>query len=142
MILKYWVFDMLTLIYASFGLLIISSLAGFFWGMIWYHPQAFGSLWDASLTHLKQPDDQPKYRKTIIGASLADSLFFSMLAFVLGHSYGTEGWGLLAVSVTVGIFTNTVIKGHALICFLIDAGFLLSQLALIIGIFLLSGMAF
>ena len=50
-----------------------------------------------------------------------------MMALVLGHSYGA-GWAC-GISVGVGIFTNTVVKGNPLTLFAIDAGFLLSQLA-------------
>lgn len=101
----------------------------------------FGRLWETCQPHRKQPEDFQKYHKTIIGASLADSFFFSMMALVLGHSYGAEGWALLAMSVGVGIFTNTVVKGNPLTLFAIDAGFLLSQLALIISILMISGLA-
>ena len=55
-----------------------------------------------------------------------------MMALVLGHSYGAEGsfWALLAISVGVGIFTNTVVKGNPLTLFAIDAGFYLVNLRL------------
>ena len=132
---------MLSLIHTFFPVLIITSLAGFCWGMIWYHPRLFGRLWQTCQPHRNQPGDFQKYHKTIIGASLADSFFFSMMALVLGHSYGAEGWALLAISVGVGIFTNTVVKGNPLTLFAIDAGFLLSQLALIISILMISGLA-
>jgi len=132
---------MLSLIHTFFPVLMITSLAGFCWGMIWYHPRLFGHLWETCQPHRKQPEDFQKYHKTIISASLADSFFFSMMALVLGHSYGAEGWALLAISVGVGIFTNTVVKGNPLTLFAIDAGFLLSQLALIISILMISGLA-
>ena len=132
---------MLSLIHTFFPVLMITSLAGFCWGMIWYHPRLFGRLWQTCQPHRKQPEDFQKYHKTIIGASLADSFFFSVMALVLGHSYGAEGWALLAMSVGVGIFTNIVVKGNPLTLFAIDAGFLLSQLALIISILMISGLA-
>ena len=127
---------MVTLLLSSLPLLMITSLAGFCWGMIWYHPRLFGTLWAACQPHRRIPDDFQKHQKTIMGAALADSFFFSAMALVLGHSYGIEGWLLLAVSVAVGIFTNTFVKGGPLRLFMIDAGFLLSQLAIIIGIFI------
>ena len=51
------------------------------------------------------------------------------MALVLGHSYGAEGWALLAISVGVGIFTNTVVKGNPLTLFAIDVGFTWSTCA-------------
>ena len=54
---------MLSLIHI-FPVLIVTSLAGFCWGMIWYHPRLFGHLWETCQPHRK-PEDFQTYHKPL-----------------------------------------------------------------------------
>ena len=122
---------MIALILAHSITILIATLIAFVFGMIWYHPKAFGARWAAEQPHRKVPDDYQKDSGKVIGASLLDALFFTSMALVLIAAYQVEGILLLALSVTVGIYTNTFAKGGSLRLVLIDAGFLLSQLIII-----------
>ena len=106
--------------------------AGF--GALYYGPWGFGALWAAQQPHRIMPDDYEKHATKVMIASIADSAFFTIMALLLYHAYGLGGVGLLAVSVTIGVYTNNSAKGGTNKMFAIDAGFLLCQLAMITAI--------
>ena len=128
---------MIALILAHSITIIVASLLAFILGMMWYHPKGFGTRWAAEQPHRKMPEDYQKDSGKVIGASLLDSLFFTAMALVLLAAYQIEGILLLALSVTIGIYTNTFAKGGTLRLFLIDAGFLISQLIIITCVILI-----
>ena len=128
---------MIAVILAHTITIVIASLLAFVLGMVWYHPKAFGTLWAAEQPHRKMPEDYQKDSGKVIGASLLDAVLFTSMALVLIAAYQLEGLLLLALSVTVGIFTNTFAKGGGFRLFLIDAGFLLSQLIIITCVILI-----
>lgn len=128
---------MIALILAHSITIGIAAFLAFVLGMIWYHPKAFGTLWAAEQPHRKMPEDYQKDSGKVIGASLLDSLFFTSMALVLIAAYQLEGLLLLALSVTIGIYTNTFAKGGSFRLFLIDAGFLISQLIIITCVILI-----
>lgn len=122
---------MITIITTYSTALMVSALLAFAFGMIWYHPRAFGTIWAAEQPHRKMPDDYQKDQMKVMVSSACDALLFSTMALVLLVAYGRDGILLLAVAVSVGIYTNTAAKGGSNRLFLIDAGFLLSQLLII-----------
>lgn len=122
---------MITLITAHSGTIIIASILAFIFGMIWYHPKIFGTLWMAEQPHRKVPDDYNKDMGKVIISSAIDALLFTTMALVLLSAFGIEGLLLLALSVSVGVYTSTAAKGGSTKLFLIDAAFLLCQLLII-----------
>ncbi len=111
--------------------LITAALLSFAFGMIWYNPKVFGTIWAAEQPHRKMPEDFQKDMGKGMVASLLDALFFSTMALLLLAAYKIEGILILAASVTIGIYTNTIFKGGTTRLFLIDAGYLLCQLIII-----------
>ena len=111
--------------------LITAALLSFAFGMIWYNPNVFGTIWAAEQPHRKMPEDFQKDMGKGMVASLLDALFFSTMALLLLAAYKIEGILILAASVTIGIYTNTIFKGGTTRLFLIDAGYLLCQLIII-----------
>lgn len=118
----------------NLGAIAIASILGVIFGAIWYSPKAFGTIWANEQPHRKMPDDYQKGAKKMMVASIADSVFFSIMALLLYSAYGFGGVGILAVSVTIGVYTNACAKGSTDKIFAIDAGFLLCQLAIITGV--------
>ena len=111
--------------------LITAALLSFAFGMIWYNPKVFGTIWAVEQPHRKMPEDFQKDMGKGMVASLLDALFFSTMALLLLAAYKIEGILILAASVTIGIYTNTIFKGGTTRLFLIDAGYLLCQLIII-----------
>ena len=122
---------MILLITTNMVALITAALLSFAFGMIWYNPKVFGTIWAAEQPHRKMPEDFQKDMGKGMVASLLDALFFSMMALLLLAAYKIEGILILAASVTIGIYTNTIFKGGTTRLFLIDAGYLLCQLIII-----------
>ena len=122
---------MIMLITTNMVALITAALLSFAFGMIWYNPKVFGTIWAAEQPHRKMPEDFQKDMGKGMVASLLDALFFSMMALLLLAAYKIEGILILAASVTIGIYTNTIFKGGTTRLFLIDAGYLLCQLIII-----------
>ena len=127
---------MIALILAHSFTIAFAALIAFILGMVWYHPKAFGTLWAGEQPHRKMPGDYQKDSGKVIGASLLDAVFFATMALVLFWAYQMAGIILLGLSVTIGIYTNTCAKGGSFRLFLIDAGFLLTQLTLITSVIL------
>lgn len=115
----------------NYGAIGIASILCVIFGAIWYSPKVFGTAWAHEQPHRKMPEDYQKGAKKMMVASIADSVFFSMMALLLYSAYGFGGVGILAVSVTIGVYTNNCAKGGSDKMFTIDAGFLLCQLAII-----------
>lgn len=115
----------------NYGVIGIASILCVVFGAIWYSPNAFGTAWANEQPHRKMPDDYQKGAKKMMVVSIADSVFFSIMALLLYSAYGFGGVGILAVSVTIGVYTNNCAKGGSDKMFTIDAGFLLCQLAII-----------
>ncbi|MGC6517650.1 MAG: DUF1761 domain-containing protein [Candidatus Puniceispirillaceae bacterium] len=122
---------MIALILFHYPAILVSAVLAFLSGMIWYHPHIFGSLWAAEQPHRTMPDDFQKDMKKGMVASLLDAVFFSIMALLLLAAYQLSGIIILAISVVIGIYTNTVFKGGTNKLFFIDGGFLLCQLAII-----------
>ena len=122
---------MIMLITTNMVALITAALLSFAFGMIWYNPQVFGTIWAAEQPHRKMPEDFQKDMGKGMVASLLDALFFATMALLLLAAYKIEGILLLAASVTIGIYTNTIFKGGTTRLFLIDAGYLVCQLIII-----------
>lgn len=122
---------MIMLITTNMVALITAALLSFAFGMIWYNPKVFGTIWAAEQPHRKMPEDFQKDMGKGMVASLLDALFFSTMALLLLAAYKIEGILILAASVTIGIYTNTIFKGGTTRLFLIDAGYLLCQLIII-----------
>ena len=122
---------MIMLIETNMVALITAALLSFAFGMIWYNPKVFGTIWAAEQPHRKMPEDFQKDMGKGMVASLLDALFFSTMALLLLAAYEIEGILILAASVTIGIYTNTIFKGGTTRLFLIDAGYLLCQLIII-----------
>ena len=122
---------MIMLITTNMVALITATLLSFAFGMIWYNPNVFGTIWAAEQPHRKMPEDFQKDMGKGMVASLLDALFFSTMALLLLAAYKIEGILILAASVTIGIYTNTIFKGGTTRLFLIDAGYLLCQLIII-----------
>ena len=122
---------MIAVIFAHSFTIAFAALIAFILGMVWYHPKAFGTLWAGEQPHRKMPEDYQKDSSKLIGASLLDSVFFATMALVLFWAYQLAGIILLGLSVTIGIYTNTCAKGGGFRLFVIDAGFLLTQLSII-----------
>lgn len=122
---------MIMLITTNMVALITAALLSFAFGMIWYNPKVFGTIWAAEQPHRKMPEDFQKDIGKGMVASLLDALFFATMALLLLAAYKIEGILLLAASVTIGIYTNTIFKGGTTRLFLIDAGYLLCQLIII-----------
>ena len=122
---------MILLITTNMVALITAALLSFAFGMIWYNPKVFGTIWAAEQPHRKMPEDFQKDMGKGMVASLLDALFFSTMALLLLAAYKIEGILILAASVTIGIYTNTIFKGGTTRLFLIDAGYLLCQLIII-----------
>ena len=122
---------MIMLIATNMVALITAALLSFAFGMIWYNPKVFGTIWAAEQPHRKMPEDFQKDMGKGMVASLLDALFFSTMALLLLAAYMIEGILILAASVTIGIYTNTIFKGGTTRLFLIDAGYLLCQLIII-----------
>ena len=122
---------MVMLITTNMVALITAALLSFAFGMIWYNPKVFGTIWAAEQPHRKMPEDFQKDMGKGMVASLLDALFFSTMALLLLAAYKIEGILILAASVTIGIYTNTIFKGGTTRLFLIDAGYLLCQLIII-----------
>ena len=118
----------------NYGAIGIASILCVILGAIWYSPKVFGTPWAHEQPHRKMPEDYQKGAKKMMVASIADSVFFSMMALLLYSAYGFGGVGILAVSVTIGVYTNNCAKGGSDKLFTIDAGFLLCQLAIITGV--------
>lgn len=111
--------------------ILVGSAVSVVLGMIWYNPKVFGTLWAAEQPHRKMPEDFEKDMGKGLVASIFDTLLFATMALLLMSAYQIEGILLLAASVTIGIYTNTIFKGGTTRLFLIDAGFLLCQLIII-----------
>ena len=122
---------MIMLITTNMVALITAALLSFAFGMIWYNPKVFGTIWAAEQPHRKMPEDFQKDMGKGMVASLLDALFFATMALLLLAAYKIEGILILAASVTIGIYTNTIFKGGTTRLFLIDAGYLLCQLIII-----------
>ena len=127
---------MIALISSQIVTIITAALLAFAFGMIWYNPKVFGTIWAAEQPHRKMPEDFQKDMGKGMVASLLDALLFATIALLLLAAYKSEGVLLLAASVTVGIYTNTIFKGGTFRLFLIDASFLLCQLIIITGVIL------
>ena len=56
----------------------------------------------------------------------------SMIA-LLFSAYQIEGVGLLALAIIIGTHTGTIFRGGSHKLWLVDAGFLISQLLIILG---------
>lgn len=133
-------FTMIALITSNLVAIISAALLSFAFGMIWYNPKVFGAAWVAEQPHRKMPDDFQKDMGKGMIASLVDALFFATMALLLLVAYKIEGVLILAASVTIGIYTNTIFKGGTTRLFLIDAGYLLCQLIIITAtILIISG---
>lgn len=131
---------MIALITSQLWTIIIGAVLAFAFGMIWYNPKVFGTLWGAEQPHRKMPEDFDKdMRKTMI-ASAIDALLFATIALLLLTAYEIEGVILLAISVTAGMYANTIARGGTNKLFFIDTGFLLGQLVIITAtILIISG---
>lgn len=131
---------MITLITAHLVTIITATIIGFIAGMVWYDPRAFGTIWGKEQPHRNIEKEMAESGMHVMFASLFDSLFFTLMAFVMWSAYQFEGILLLALAVSIGVYTNTIAKGGTRRLFYIDAGFLLCQLAIItITILVLAG---
>lgn len=113
--------------------IIIGAVLAYFAAMIWYSPKALGSSWTKEQPHRKMPDDYKDGMKIGMVASALDVLLMAGLVALLWVAYGSEGILVLAATIFVGTFTGNIFKGGTTKLWMIDAGCLLVQLALITG---------
>ncbi len=130
---------MLDLITSNLVIIITATILGCLAGMLWYSPRLFLTMWGNEQPHRNIEEEMAKDGTRLLVASIFDSLFYTLMAFVLFSAYHIAGVALLALSVTIGIYTNTLAKGGSTRLFLIDAGFLLCQLVIITAVILVLG---
>ena len=125
---------MITVIQANGLAIIVGSILAFGFGMIWYHPKIFGTIWANEQPHIKNPDGFGMQKGMALGmaSSVVDSLLMASVIALLLTAYQIEAVGLLALAIIVGTHTGTIFRGGSHKLWLVDAGFLVSQLLIIL----------
>lgn len=101
--------------------------------MVWYHPSVFGTKWMAEQPHRKFPDAYQTGMKAGMIASLIDAVLVATLVKALFSILYYPGVILLGLSILAGTFAAGAFQGRTLRIWMIDAGFLMAQLAIMIG---------
>ncbi|MGB1441574.1 MAG: DUF1761 domain-containing protein [Candidatus Puniceispirillaceae bacterium] len=113
--------------------IIVGAGLAFALGMVWYHPSVFGTKWMAEQPHRKFPDAYQTGMKAGMIASLIDAVLVATLVTALFSILYYPGVILLGLSILAGTFAAGAFQGRTLRIWMIDAGFLMAQLAIMIG---------
>ena len=113
--------------------ILVGAGLAFALGMIWYHPSIFGKIWMAEQPHRTFPEAYQKGMKAGMIASLLDAILVAILVTALFSILYYPGVLLLMLAILTGTFSAACFQGRTLKIWMIDAGFLMMQLAIMLA---------
>jgi len=102
-------------------------------GAVWYHPSVFGTAWMAEQPHRSFPDAFSTGMKAGMIASLIDAILVATLVTALFVILYYPGVILLMLAILAGTFSAACFQGRTVKIWMIDAGFLVAQLVIMLG---------
>lgn len=108
----------------------LAALLAWISGAIWYHEKMFGSLWKAQQPRRDKSDFEKLFTAALI-SSFIEAILLSWLFALIGLAAGIIGVLSLIIFLLVSRYANNVFKGGTTILWIIDAGYLTLQFAII-----------